>query len=91
MNQLPIADRREVRRAAVQAMAASGPISAVAAPVPGEGSPMLGAVVVYFRRKLALAPDETEALSVLAGQAGMAIENAMLGVCHSCANPLTAA
>ena len=52
------------------------PISAVAAPIPGEGSPMLGAVVVYFRRRLALAPDETEALSVLAGQAGMAIENA---------------
>ncbi|MGH2808461.1 MAG: SpoIIE family protein phosphatase [Actinomycetota bacterium] len=52
------------------------PISAVAAPIPGEGTPMLGAVVVFFRRRLALAPDETEALSVLAGQAGMGIENA---------------
>lgn len=52
------------------------PLSAVAAPVPGEGTPMLGAVVVFFRRRLTLAPDETEALSVLAGQAGMAIENA---------------
>ena len=54
----------------------AAPLSAVASPIPGEGTPMLGAVVVFFRRRLSLAPDETEALSVLAGQAGMAIENA---------------
>ena len=51
-------------------------LHAVAAPIPGEGSPMLGAVVVFFRRQLGIGPDEMEALSVLAGQAGMAIENA---------------
>jgi len=51
-------------------------LHAVAAPIPGEGSPMLGAVVVFFRRQLGVGPDEMEALSVLAGQAGMAIENA---------------
>ena len=52
------------------------PLHAVAAPIPGEGTPMLGAVVVFFKRVLAIGPDEMEALSVLAGQAGMAIENA---------------
>lgn len=52
------------------------PITIVAAPMPGEGTPMLGAVVVFFHRTLSLGPDEVEALSVLAGQAGMAIENA---------------
>lgn len=51
-------------------------LHAVAAPIPGEGTPMLGAVVVYFTRALAIGPDEMEALSVLAGQAGMAIESA---------------
>jgi len=51
-------------------------LHAVAAPIPGEGTPMLGAVVVFFRRQLGVGPDEMEALSVLAGQAGMAIENA---------------
>jgi len=51
-------------------------LHAVAAPIPGEGSPMLGAVVVFFERPLGVGPDEMEALSVLAGQAGMAIENA---------------
>lgn len=38
-------------------------------------------------------PDDLEARSAMllgAHFAGMAIENAMLGVCHSCANPLTA-
>lgn len=53
-----------------------GELHAVAAPIPGEGSPMLGAVVVFFQRALGIGPDEMEALSVLAGQAGMAIENA---------------
>jgi alcohol dehydrogenase len=38
-------------------------------------------------------PDDLAARSAMlvgAHLAGMAIENAMLGVCHSCANPLTA-
>lgn len=51
-------------------------LHAVAAPIPGEGTPTLGAVVVFFKRVLGVGPDEIEALSVLAGQAGMAIENA---------------
>ena len=56
---------------------ASGqPITIVAAPIPGEGTSMLGGVAVFFNRSLSLGPDEIEALSVLAGQAGMAIENA---------------
>ncbi|HET7482771.1 MAG TPA: GAF domain-containing SpoIIE family protein phosphatase [Actinomycetota bacterium] len=54
----------------------SDPLTIVAAPIPGEGTPMLGAVAVFFNRTLTLGPDETEALSVLAGQAGMALENA---------------
>ena len=51
-------------------------LHAVAAPIPGENTPMLGAVVVFFQRAFGIGPDEMEALSVLAGQAGMAIENA---------------
>ena len=50
--------------------------SIVAAPVPGEREAVVGAVLVFFKRSLSLAPDEAEALSVLAGQAGMSIENA---------------
>ncbi len=52
------------------------PLSVVAAPIPGDLSPILGAVLVFFRRKLAGSPEELEALSVLANQAGMAVENA---------------
>jgi GAF domain-containing protein len=48
----------------------------VAAPVPGEREAVVGAVLVFFRRAVTLAPDEAEALSVLAGQASMSIENA---------------
>lgn len=48
----------------------------VAAPVPGERGIVVGAVLVFFKRAVTLAPDETEALSVLAGQAAMSIENA---------------
>ena len=48
----------------------------VAAPVPGEMERVVGAVLVFFRRAVTLAPDEAEALSVLAGQASMSIENA---------------
>ena len=51
-------------------------LHAVAASIPGDGTPTLGAVVVFFRRAFGIGPDEMEALSVLAGQAGMAIENA---------------
>jgi GAF domain-containing protein len=54
----------------------SEPLSVAAAPIPGEQAPILGAVLVFFRRKLASSPEELEALSVLAGQAGMAVENA---------------
>jgi GAF domain-containing protein len=49
--------------------------SAVAAPIPGEDGP-LGAIMVFFRRHVTLAPDEAEALSVLATEAAMAIDNA---------------
>ncbi|MFP5352529.1 MAG: GAF domain-containing protein, partial [Actinomycetota bacterium] len=51
------------------------PWTIVAAPIPGDGA-VVGAVVVFFNRSIELAPDETEALSVLAGQAAMSIENA---------------
>lgn len=51
------------------------PWTIVAAPIPGEGT-VVGAVLVFFNRSIELAPDETEALSVLAGQAAMSIENA---------------
>jgi len=45
-----------------------------------------------FARVLAEPDDLAARSSMLLGShfAGMAIENAMLGVCHSCANPLTA-
>jgi serine phosphatase RsbU (regulator of sigma subunit) len=49
--------------------------SAVAAPIPGEDGP-IGAIVVFFRRHATMAPDEAEALSVLATEAAMAIDNA---------------
>ena len=52
------------------------PLSAVAAPIPGDMAPILGAVLVFFRRNLTGSPEELEALSVLATQAGMAVENA---------------
>ncbi|HEX2049387.1 MAG TPA: SpoIIE family protein phosphatase [Actinomycetota bacterium] len=52
-----------------------GAVGAVAAPILGSESPVLGAVVVFFGRSLALGADEIEALSVLAAQAAMAIEN----------------
>lgn len=48
----------------------------IAAPVPGERGIVVGAVLVFFKRAVTLAPDEAEALSVLAGQAAMSIENA---------------
>lgn len=51
------------------------PWTIVAAPIPGEGA-VVGAVLVFFHRSISLAPDESEALSVLAGQAAMSIENA---------------
>ena len=54
----------------------SEPWTVVAAPVPGEMERVVGAVLVFFRRAVTLAPDEAEALSVLAGQASMSIENA---------------
>lgn len=54
----------------------AGSWTVVAAPVPGEVERVVGAVLVFFRRAVTLAPDEAEALSVLAGQASMSIENA---------------
>jgi sigma-B regulation protein RsbU (phosphoserine phosphatase) len=52
------------------------PASAIAAPIHGSETPMLGVAVVLFRHSVALGPDETEALSVLTAQASTAIENA---------------
>ncbi len=45
-------------------------------PVPGDRGSVVGAVLVFFKRAVTLAPDEAEALSVLAGQASMSIDNA---------------
>lgn len=55
---------------------AAGPISAVIAPIPGIDTSLLGAVLVLFERSLVLGADDVEALSVLAGQSAMAIDNA---------------
>ena len=48
----------------------------VAAPVPAADGSLLGAVVVFFDHQIALGPDETEALNVLASQSALALENA---------------
>lgn len=53
-----------------------GPMSAVVAPIPGSDGPLLGAVLVLFERALTLGADDVEALSVLAAQSALAIENA---------------
>ena len=50
--------------------------SVAAAPIVGSQSRLAGAVVVFFRRSFSLAPDEMEALSVLAAQAALSLENA---------------
>ncbi|HEV3472357.1 MAG TPA: SpoIIE family protein phosphatase [Actinomycetota bacterium] len=67
---IPITNLEEI------APSSSGPISAVIAPIPGTESALLGAVLVLFERSLLLGADDVEALSVLAGQSSMAIENA---------------
>ncbi|HWC14746.1 MAG TPA: SpoIIE family protein phosphatase [Actinomycetota bacterium] len=54
----------------------TGSASAVVAPIPGsEGTP-LGGVFVLFQGGLSLGADDMEALSVLAAQSALAIENA---------------
>jgi serine phosphatase RsbU (regulator of sigma subunit) len=50
--------------------------SVAAAPVIGSRSVLAGAIVVFFRRSFSLAADEMEALSVLAAQAALSLENA---------------
>ena len=52
------------------------PLSIVASPILGATSAILGAIVVFFERSVALGSDEIEALRVLAAQSAMAIENA---------------
>ncbi len=52
------------------------PLSIVASPILGATSAILGAIVVFFERSVALGSDEIEALEVLAAQSAMAIENA---------------
>jgi GAF domain-containing protein len=53
-----------------------GPMSGVVAPIPGSEGALLGAVLVLFDRALTLGADDVEALSVLASQSALAIENA---------------
>lgn len=53
-----------------------GPASAVLAGIPGPEASLAGAVAVFFKRSVSVGSDETEALNVLAAQAGTAIENA---------------
>jgi GAF domain-containing protein len=50
--------------------------SVLAAPIPVGKSPMIGAVLVMFDGNPAPGPDDSQALNVLAAQAGMAIRNA---------------
>ena len=52
------------------------PVSAVGVPVTGVDGGLLGAVAVTFDRRFVLAPDEAEALRVMAVQAAAALENA---------------
>lgn len=52
------------------------PLSIVATPVLGVGSPVVGAILVFFERSVSLGSDEIEAIEVLAAQSAMAIENA---------------
>ena len=60
-----------------EAFAADGSAwSVAAAPIVGSQSALAGAVIVFFRRSFSLAPDEMEALSVLAAQAALSLENA---------------
>ena len=54
----------------------SGPASAVLAGIPGPEASLSGAVAVFFKRSVSVGSDETEALNVLAAQAGTALENA---------------
>lgn len=56
--------------------AATGSASAVVAPIPGSDGQPLGGVLVLFQGELTLGADEVEALSVLAAQSALAIENA---------------
>jgi GAF domain-containing protein len=51
-------------------------VAAMAAPIPGSGSTLLGAVVVFYSRSITFRPEDAEALNVLAAQSAMAIENA---------------
>lgn len=67
---IPITNLEEV------APSSTGPMSAVIAPIPGTDTALLGAVLVLFERSLVLGADDVEALSVLAGQSAMAIDNA---------------
>ena len=53
-----------------------GPSCAVVAGIPGSEASLIGAVAVFFKRSVSVGSDETEALNVLAAQAGTAIENA---------------
>ena len=53
-----------------------GPASAVLAGIPGAEASLTGAVAVFFKRSVSVGSDETEALNVLAAQAGTALENA---------------
>jgi serine phosphatase RsbU (regulator of sigma subunit) len=50
--------------------------AAVAAPIPGSGGTLIGAVAVLYSRSITFRPEDAEALNVLAAQAAMAIENA---------------
>ena len=54
----------------------TGSASAVVAPIPGSDGMPLGGVLVLFQGSLILGADDVEALSVLAAQSALAIENA---------------
>src|SRR5918999_1582291 len=52
------------------------PAAVIAAPVMGTDASLLGAVLVFFDRRIALGEVETEALKVLASLSALALENA---------------
>jgi GAF domain-containing protein len=52
------------------------PRAAVGVPVPGDGTGVAGAILVFFERPFRVGPDEVEAVSVLAAQSATAVLNA---------------
>jgi GAF domain-containing protein len=71
-----LAQHKTVSTTVAPAGPAAPAAAVVAAPIPGTGASLLGAVAVFYNRSVTFRPEDAEALNVLAAQAAMAIENA---------------